>query len=81
MWGSPAAPVPIEVEDDPDDTKEIPTLPWQGAEFSESWWSVVYGHTDDKWKRFFPEDPLKPRPPAPRRPLGPGRVVQFRKRR
>jgi hypothetical protein len=83
MWGSPAIDVPIEIGDDSDDTDEdaIPDFPWPSASLSESWWSVLYGYTDEQWTRFVPEHPLKQRPPVPRRPLGPGRVVQFRKRR
>jgi hypothetical protein len=76
MWGSPAIQVPIEIDKDsenPDD--DIP-----GAAFSESWWSEIHGYTEQRWTKFVPENPLKPRPPAPRRPMGPGRVLRFRKR-
>lgn len=82
MWGSPAIPVPIQIDkygEEPDD--DIPKIPWAGAALSESWWSEVYGYTEQEWTRFFPDNPLKPRPPAPRRPMGPGRVISFRKRR
>ena len=81
MWESPAIDVPIEIDKDSDqDEVDIPELPWSGASLTESWWSVLYGYTDERWTRFVPDDPLRPRPPAPRRPLGPGRVVRFRKR-
>jgi hypothetical protein len=82
MWESPAIDVPIEIDKDSVevDENDIPEMPWSGASLSESWWSVLYGYTDEQWTRFVPETPLKPRPPAPRRPLGPGRVVRFRKR-
>src|SRR5258708_5584258 len=80
MWESPAIDIPIEIEKSvPDDDEDaVPELPWSGASLSESWWSVLYGRAGVSWTRFVPEDPLKPRPPAPRRPLGPGRVMQFR---
>jgi hypothetical protein len=83
MWTSPAIDIPFEVDKDSDDADEndIPEVPWSGASLSESWWSVLYGYTDEQWTRSVPENPLKPRPPAPRRPSGAGRVVQFRKRR
>jgi hypothetical protein len=66
--------------DPEDDDSKSEELPWAKAELSELWWSVVYGHSDDEWTEFFPGKPRKPRTPAPRRPLGPGRVVRFRKR-
>jgi hypothetical protein len=83
MWQSPAIDVPIEIDKDSveADEDDILEVPWSGASLSESWWSVLYGYTDEKWTRFVPGNPLQPRPPAPRRPAGPGRVVQFRKRR
>ena len=37
-------------------------LPWAIAELSESWWSVVYGYSDDNWTEFFPGSPRTPRP-------------------
>ena len=83
MWESPAIDVPIEIDKNSVelDENDIPELPWPGASLSESWWSVLYGYTDEQWTRFVPENPLKPRPPVPRRPLVAGRVVQFRKLR
>lgn len=82
MWESPAIDVPIEIDKDSTDADEndIPQVPWSGASLSESWWSVLYGYTDEQWTRFVPDNPLRPRPPAPRRPLGPGRVLPLRKR-
>jgi hypothetical protein len=80
MWTSPAIPVPLKAGDPEDDDSKSEELPWAKAELSELWWSVVYGHSDDEWTEFFPGKPRKPRTPAPRRPLGPGRVVRFRKR-
>lgn len=83
MWESPAIDVPIEVDDDDtaeEDETDTPELPWSGASLSESWWSVLYGRSEGQWIRFVPENPLKPRPPAPRRPMGPGRVLPMRKR-
>jgi hypothetical protein len=82
MWESPAIDVPIEIDRHriEVDENDLPDVPWSGASLSESWWSVLYGHTDEQWTRFVPENPLKPRPPAPRRPMGPGRVMRFRKK-
>jgi hypothetical protein len=83
MWESPAIDVPFQFDKDgpePADEDEVPKVPWSGASLTESWWSVFYGYTDEQWARFVPEDPLKARPPAPRRPLGPGRVMKFRRR-
>lgn len=80
MWGSPAVQVPIEIDKDAPDHLDVPAVPWSGAEFSEQWWSVIYGYTDEQWTKFFPDKPLRTGPPAPRRPLGPGRVLRFRKR-
>ncbi|KRR06820.1 hypothetical protein [Bradyrhizobium valentinum] len=80
-WESPAISVPIGIDkEDPNDIEDTPEVPWSGASLSESWWSVLYGYTDDQWTPFFPDRPIEPRPPAPRRPLGPGRVVKFRRR-
>ena len=83
MWESPAIDVPIEIDKDSSepDEADIPDIPWSGASLSESWWSVLYGDTDEQWTRFVPDNPLRPRPPAPRRPLGPGAVIPMRKRR
>jgi len=81
MWESPAIDVPLKIDKDhlEADEKDIPDLHWSGASLSESWWGVLYSHTDEQWTRFITENPLNPRPPAPRRPMGPGRVVRFRK--
>ena len=83
MWESPSIGVPMEIDKDALEVNEndLPDVPWAGASLSESWWSVLYGYTDEHWTRFVPEDPLKPRPPAPRRPIGPGKVIPMRKRR
>jgi hypothetical protein len=80
MWESPAIPVPIEIDKDSEqaDGEDIPEMPWSSASLTESWWSVLYDYTDEQWTRFVPENPLKPRQPAPRRPMGPGRVVPLR---
>jgi hypothetical protein len=75
MWESPAIDVPFQFDKDspePPDEEDVPKVPWSGASLTESWWSVVYGYTDEQWTSFVPQDPLKPRPPAPRRPLGGG---------
>ena len=37
------------------------------------------GYTAGEWTKFVPEDPLKPPPPTPHRPMGPGMVLRFRK--
>jgi hypothetical protein len=83
MWESPAIDVPVEIDRDSSgpDEGDVPEVPWPGASLSESWWSVFYGYTDEQWTKFVPDHPLKPRPPAPRRSLGPGRVLRFRKAR
>lgn len=83
MWESPAIDVPIEMDKDSTevDENDIPQVPWLGASLSESWWSVLYGYTDEQWTRFVPDDPLRPQPAAPRRPTTSGRVVPLRPRR
>lgn len=83
MWESPAIDVPIAIDKDVTEVDEddIPEMPWSGASLTEGWWSVLYGYTDEQWTRFVPENPLKPRPPAPRRPMGPGRVIPMRRRK
>jgi hypothetical protein len=82
MWETPAIDVPIEIDKDSieADENDVPEMPWSGASLSESWWSVLYGYTDEQWTRLVPENPLKPRPPAQRRPMGPGRVSMRRQR-
>ena len=50
MWESPAIDVPIafgthSVDADENDTPDV--VPWSGASLSESWWSVLYGYTDE----------------------------------
>jgi hypothetical protein len=69
MWTSPAIDVPIEIDKDRVERMKttFPEFPWQRASLSERWWSILYGYTDEQWTRFVPENPLKPRPPAPRR--------------
>jgi hypothetical protein len=84
IWESPAIDVPIEIDKESvelPDENAIPDMPWSGASLTEHWWSVLYGYTDEQWTRFVPENPLKPRPPAPRRALGPGRVIPIRRKR
>jgi hypothetical protein len=82
MWETPAIDVPFEIDKDSieADENDVPEMPWSGASLSESWWSVLYGYTDEQWTRLVPENPLKPRPPAQRRPMGPGRVSMRRQR-
>jgi hypothetical protein len=83
MWESPAIDVPIEKSADSptDDEDDVPDLPWSGAALTDSWFSVIYGLTDEQWTPFVPQDPLKPRPPAaPGKPLGPGNVIPMRRR-
>jgi hypothetical protein len=79
MWTSPAIAVPLSPGKDEPDT-DAEELPWAKAELSELWWSVVYGYTDDEWTEFFPGKPRKPRPKAPDRTMGPGRVLPMKKR-
>jgi hypothetical protein len=81
MWTSPAIPVPIDIRDREDEEAEIESLPWATAELSETWWSVVYGYTDDEWIRFDPNAPQDPIPEPPKRPLGPARVIPIRPRK
>jgi hypothetical protein len=81
FWPSPAIAVPLKPGDPEDDDSEAEELPWEGAHFSEPWWSVVYGHSDDKWTEFFPDKPRKPRPKPPPGPMGPGQVVPLKRRR
>jgi hypothetical protein len=80
MWSSPAIAIPLNPGDDANAT-EAETLPWAKAELSESWWSVVYGYSDDEWTEFFPGSPRTPRPAAPSRGMGPAQVVPIRKPR
>jgi hypothetical protein len=81
LWSSPAIAVPLDPGDCEDENADVgEELPWAKAELSETWWNVVYGLTDDEWTEFFPGRPRKPRPKAPLRPMGPGRVVPYRKR-
>ena len=84
MWTSPAIPVPIDRgSDDPKDdhpTEELEDLPWARAELSESWWSVVYGYTDEQWVPFFPYRPRSPRPDPPK-PRRQARIIPLRRRR
>jgi hypothetical protein len=80
MWTSPAIPIPIEVSTDETDEPEPDDLPWAGASLSDSWWDSFYGSSSVKWRQFFPDQPRQPRPAAPPRPLGPGKVLQYRKR-
>jgi hypothetical protein len=81
MWASPAIPVPIDIGDREDEKAEIESLPWERAELSELWWSVVYGDTDDEWTRFDPDAPQDPIQEPPKRPLGPARVIPIRPRK
>jgi len=80
LWSSPAIAVPLDaggVEDE--DADHGQELPWARAELSETWWNVVYGFTDDTWTEFFPGKPREPKS-KPTRPMGPGKVVPYRKR-
>ena len=79
MWTSPAIAVPFKAGDPDDDESEAEELPWAKAELSESWWSVVYGYSDDNWTEFFPGSPRTPRPATPTRSMGPAQVVPIRK--
>ncbi len=80
MWTSPAIPVPMDISNRKDESAEVQGLPWARAELSESWWSVVYGYTDEEWTRFDPDAPQDPSSEPPQRPLGPARVIPIRKR-
>ena len=79
MWTSPAIAVPFKAGDPDDDESEAEELPWAKAELSESWWSVVYGYSDDNWTEFFAGSPRTPRPATPTRSMGPAQVVPIRK--
>lgn len=81
MWTSPAIPVPVDIGDREDEDAEIESLPWATAQLSETWWSVVYGYTDDEWIRFDPDAPQDPIAEPPKRPLGPARVIPIRPRK
>jgi hypothetical protein len=80
QWSSPAIAIPLNPGED-DHESEAETLPWAKAELSETWWSVVYGYSDDERTEFFPGSPRTPRPAAPSRGLGPAQVVPIRKPR
>jgi hypothetical protein len=80
MWSSPAITVPLNPGNCEDENShDGEQLPWTNAELSETWWSVVYGFTDNEWTEFFPGQPRKKRVRPPR-PMGPGRVLPYRKR-
>jgi hypothetical protein len=79
IWSSPAIPVPIDLGDD--ESTEIPELPLQSAELSESWWSVIYCHKDGEWTRFDPDAPQDPPPEPKPPPMGSGKVVPLRPRK
>jgi len=81
MWTSPAIPVPVDIGDREDDEAEIQKLPWASAELSESWWSVIYGYTEDEWTRFDPNAPQDPMPEPPKKSRGPARVIPLRPRK
>jgi hypothetical protein len=70
---------PIDPGDPDDEETELGKLPWAKAELSESWWSVIYGYTDEEWTAFDPEAVEDPDPPQ--RSIGPARVVPLRPRR
>jgi hypothetical protein len=79
LWSSPAIAVPLDPGSDEDENaNDGQRLPWARAELSETWWSVVYGYTDDEWTEFFPGK-RKARS-KPLRPMGPGRVLPYRRR-
>jgi hypothetical protein len=78
MWTSPAIAVPVESGEDENGEDEIPDIPWAKANLTDLWWNVVYG-SDDEWTEFFPGTPRKPRSKPPR-PMGPGRVLPYRRR-
>ena len=79
LWLTPAIAVPLNPGDDDDDKPEAETLPWAKADLSDTWWDAVYGFTNDEWTEFFPGKPRKAKS-KPLRPMGPGRVVPYRKR-
>ncbi|WP_441242505.1 hypothetical protein [Tardiphaga sp. 768_D3_N2_1] len=80
MWGSPAIPIPIAIPEDADGGEPDP-MPWGEASVTETWWDYFYGYATYRWKRFFPDEPPRPKQPTlPQRP-GPGHVVPFRKKR
>jgi hypothetical protein len=81
MWTSPAIPVPIDISDREDESTDIKGLPWASVELSESWWSVVYGYTDEGWTRFDPDAPQDPMPEPPKKHKRPGIVIPMRPRR
>jgi hypothetical protein len=80
LWSSPAIAVPLDPGSDEDENAENgQELPWDKVSLSETWWSAVYGYTDDEWTEFFPGKPRQSKSKPPR-PMGPGRVLPYRKR-
>lgn len=77
MWTSPAVTIPI-TDRDEDETAEDDrqNIPWARADLTDLWWNVVHS-LEEEWTEFFPGSP---REPKPTRPLGPGRVLPYRKR-
>jgi hypothetical protein len=80
LWSSPVTAIPLDPGREEENSDDGQKLPWAKAELSEAWWSVVYGYSDDEWTEFFPGRPHKPRSNPRLRPMGPGRVVPYRKR-
>jgi hypothetical protein len=82
MWTSPAKPVPLQTGDPEDDESEPEEFPWAGASLTERWWYIAYGMDEVEWTPFADDPPRPPRTePLTRKPLRPGRVIPFRKRR
>lgn len=82
MWESPAKPVPLDAGDPEDEESPVEEFPWTGASLTERWWYIAYGMEDVEWTPFEDDPPRPPRmEPLTKRPLNPGRVIPYRKRR
>jgi hypothetical protein len=79
MWTSPAVAIPLDDGDkDETDEDDKQNIPWARVDLTDSWWDVVH-NSSEKWTEFFPGSPREPRS-KPTRPLGPGRVLPYRRR-
>jgi len=85
VWSSRAVEIPVPPDDNDDGSKNDP-VPWQGARFTESWWTFVYCESRKRWRKvgvtledLYGVDPQMPDPDPMPSPPG-GRVIPFRKR-
>jgi hypothetical protein len=78
MWASPAVTIPIDNGDEDKKEDEKHHIPWTRADLTDLWWNVVHS-SEEEWTELFPGTPREPRS-RPTPPIGPGRVLPYRKR-